>query len=191
MSLIWYCNNVLMPSPSTYKISWEDLDNDSYRSVTNGNLIRNVIKRRWAKVSMSWSVLPANKVNQILSAVNQDGTYFRFKSPAFSNGFITFAGYVSKMETELLEGMIGYSLSFNVVQSESAAWQGSSSMNTLYVPVTRSVEINELRSFPAEVQQESRTIVEENIELVEENEEHNDLIDEPQEEQEVENAEVR
>ena len=47
MSLIWYANNELMPSPTSYKISWEDLDNDSYRSVTNGNLIRNVIKRRW------------------------------------------------------------------------------------------------------------------------------------------------
>lgn len=123
MSLIWYANGVRMPSPSTYKISWEDLDNDSYRSVTNGNLIRNLIKRRWAKVSMSWNVLQADDVNRILSSVNTDDVTFRMLSPAFSNGFIVFKGYVSKMETELLDGMVGYSLSFNVIQSEGAPWQ--------------------------------------------------------------------
>lgn len=123
MSLIWYANNVLMPSPSSYKISWEDLDNDSYRSVTNGNLIRNVIKRRWAKVSLSWSVLSAEDVNTICTAVNRDGVTFKVISPAFANGLLEFDGYVSKMETELLEGMIGYSLSFNIVQSTGADWQ--------------------------------------------------------------------
>lgn len=124
MSLIWYANNELMPSPTSYKISWEDLDNDSYRSVTNGNLIRNVIKRRWAKVSMEWSLLNNEKVNQICSAVNVDNVTFKMRSPAFGTlDFIMFNGYVSKMETELLEGMIGYSLSFNIVQSEGASWQ--------------------------------------------------------------------
>ncbi len=123
MSLIWYVNGRRMPSPSTYKINWEDLDNDSYRSVTNGNLVRNVIKRRWAKVSLSWNVLDASDVNTICSSVNQDNTTFRVISPAFSNGFIEFEGYVSKMECELLEGMIGYSLSFNIVQSKGASWQ--------------------------------------------------------------------
>ena len=123
MSLIWYVNGSLMPSPSSYKINWEDLDNDSYRAVTNGNLIRNIIKRRWAKVSMSWNVIDETKVNQILSAVNADNRTFKMLSPAFGNGYIEFAGYVSKMECELLEGMVGYSLSFNVIQSEGASWQ--------------------------------------------------------------------
>lgn len=123
MSLIWYANGSLMPSPTTYKINFEDLDNDSYRSVTNGNLIRTVIKRRWAKVSLSWNVISGSKVNQVLSAVNQDNVTFKVISPAFSNGYIEFKGYVSKMEVELLEGMIGYSISFNIVQSEGAGFQ--------------------------------------------------------------------
>ena len=123
MSLIWYANNVLMPSPSSYKINWEDLDNDSYRSVTNGNLIRNVIKRRWAKVSLSWNVINSTTVDQILSAVNRDDVTFKMLSPAFGNGYIAFKGYVSKMECELLEGMVGYSLSFNIIQMEGANWQ--------------------------------------------------------------------
>lgn len=123
MSLIWYANGNVMPSPTSYKINWEDLDSDSYRSVTNGNLIRNVVKRRWAKVSLAWNILSASEVNTICTAVNQDNVTFRVISPAFSNGYIEFEGYVSKMETELLEGMVGYSLSFNIVQSTGASWQ--------------------------------------------------------------------
>ena len=42
-----------IPDPSTYSIDWEDLDLDSYRSVINGDLNRNVLKRRWAKIGLS------------------------------------------------------------------------------------------------------------------------------------------
>ena len=127
MSLIWYTstnetNWTLMKSPTTYKLNFEDLDNDSYRSCTNGNLVRNVIKRRWVKISMSWSVLDEDDVSDICETVNVDEIYFRVKSPAWG-GFIQFRGYVSKMEMELLEGMVGYSLSFNIVQSEGASFQ--------------------------------------------------------------------
>ena len=127
MSLIWYTstnetNWTLMKSPTTYKLNFEDLDNDSYRSCTNGNLVRNVIKRRWVKISMSWSVLDEDDVSDICETVNVDEIYFRVKSPAWG-GFIQFRGYVSKMEMELLEGLVGYSLSFNIVQSEGASFQ--------------------------------------------------------------------
>ena len=129
MSLIWYTstNNstwIEMKSPTTYSIDWEDLDNESYRSVMNGNLIRNVVKRRWAKIALEWKVLSASEVSTICTAVNKDTVYFKVKSPVWdSSGFIIFKGYVSKIKAELLEGMIGYSLSFNIVQSEGASFQ--------------------------------------------------------------------
>lgn len=128
MSFIWYTstdnsNWTLMKSPSTYKIDWEDLDNQSYRSVVTGNLVRDVIKRRWAKVSLSWNVLSDSDTNTILSSVNKDTVYFKFLSPAFGDGYITFEGYVSKMSAEKLQGMIGNTVSFNVVQSKGATWQ--------------------------------------------------------------------
>ena len=129
MSLIWYTSTdnstwTQMKSPTSYKLNWEDLDNDSYRSVTNGNLIRNVIKRRWVKLAMSWNVLKASEVSTICSAVNKDTVYFKIMAPAWdTSGYITFKGYVSKIESELLEGMIGYSLSFNIIQMEGASFQ--------------------------------------------------------------------
>ena len=124
MSMIWYVNGQLMPSPTTYKIKFTDLDNDSYRSVTNGNLIRNVIRRRWAKISVSWSCIDAQTVNRIAVAVNQENTTFRCLSPAFASGSIVFDGYTSEIETELLEGMVGYSMNFNIIQSKEAPFQG-------------------------------------------------------------------
>lgn len=127
MSLIWYTstdgsNWTLMKSPTTYKLNWEDLDNDSYRSVTNGNLIRNVIRRRWVKLSLSWKVISESDVSTICQSVNRDNVYFKIKSPAWGD-FLVFKGYVSKIESELLEGMVGYSLSFNIVQMEGANFQ--------------------------------------------------------------------
>ena len=113
-----------MKTPSTYKIDMEDLDVDSYRSIMTGNLIRTVIARRWFKVSMKWNFLDATEVDTILKAVNKDGVYFKFKSPAFgTSGWVQFKGYVSKMSPELLEGQVGWSLSFNVVQSEKGSFQ--------------------------------------------------------------------
>lgn len=129
MSLIWYtsydgANWNLMPSPSTYKITWEDLDNNSYRSVTTGNLIRDVIARRWSKIGLSWKVATENVVSNVCSSVNRGDVWFKVKSPAFGNGFISFKGYVSKMDVELLDGAIGYKMSFNIIQSDKAGWQG-------------------------------------------------------------------
>ena len=113
-----------MKTPSTYKVDMEDLDVDSYRSVMTGNLIRTVIARRWFKVGMTWKFATASEVDTILKAVNKDGVYFKFKSPAFgTNNWVTFKGYVSKMNTELLEGQVGWTISFNVIQMERASFQ--------------------------------------------------------------------
>ena len=41
--IIWYVNGVEMPTPSGVKYDFEDLDNQSYRSVIDGSLIRDRI----------------------------------------------------------------------------------------------------------------------------------------------------
>lgn len=124
-TMLWQVNNVDMKTPSSYKIDMEDLDVDTYRSVETGNLIReNIIGRRWFKVAMSWNLLNASEVETILSSVNRDNTRFRFKSPAFgTNEWVEFDGYVSKMSTELLQGQVGWTVSFNVVQSKRSNFQ--------------------------------------------------------------------
>ena len=58
-----------MKTPS-YKINWEDLDSNSYRSVNNGNLIRNIVSKKWLKASFSYTFLEENEVEEILDMIN-------------------------------------------------------------------------------------------------------------------------
>lgn len=107
-----------MKSPSSYKIDWEDLDKNSYRSTINGNLFRHPLSKHWYKIAFSWNYLTASEVKTIVEKVNQDNLYIRCQSPAFgTNNQIVLQGYVSRISTEMLEGQIGYTLSFNFVES--------------------------------------------------------------------------
>lgn len=128
--LIWYtssdgANWNLMKSPSTYDIDWEDLDNQSYRSVTNGNLNRDVINRKWVKLALSFKTLTDDEVKTIMNAVNQGELFVRCLSPAFGDGTVTFKAYVSKASSSYVQIRDGHmwSLSFNIVQSEVGSWQ--------------------------------------------------------------------
>lgn len=108
-----------MKSPSSYKIDWEDLDKNSYRSTINGNLFRHPLSKHWYKIAFSWNYLTASEVKTIVEKVNSDNLYIRCQSPAFgTNSTVILQGYVSKISTEMLEGQIGYTLSFNFVESK-------------------------------------------------------------------------
>ena len=107
-----------MKSPSSYKIDWEDLDKNSYRSTINGNLFRHPLSKHWYKIAFSWNYLTASEVKTIVEKVNQDNLYIRCQSPAFgTNNQVVLQGYVSRISTEMLEVQIGYTLSFNFVES--------------------------------------------------------------------------
>lgn len=63
-------------------------------------------------------------VDTLLSSVNKDGVKFSFFSPAFgATKWITFDGYVSKMNVEFVEAQVAWKVSFNVVQLRGASWQ--------------------------------------------------------------------
>ena len=49
-----YINGVKLPTPSTYKATFEDLDAEGIRPITTGVLKRNRIRSRVAKVELSW-----------------------------------------------------------------------------------------------------------------------------------------
>ena len=90
-------NYTKMKTPSAYKISWEDLDGNSYRSVTTGNLIRNIVSKKWLKGSFTFNYLTENEAETILSMINNYPLYIRVKSPLFgTNGIIECQAYVSQ-----------------------------------------------------------------------------------------------
>jgi len=128
--LIWQAKTsssgsyVEMKSPAKYGISYEDLDKDSYRSVTTGALKRTVVGRKWVKIAFEFPVLTPAEVYEIMHIINSPTLFIKAKDPAFGVAdFIEFEAYVSKCDSEKLEKQLGYSLKFNVVQSKKGAWQ--------------------------------------------------------------------
>jgi hypothetical protein len=134
--MLWQAKNssgsyVDMKTPSTYKIDYEDLDSNSYRSVTNGNLIRSRLSSKWFKGSFTFNYLEESELENILSLINQYPLYVKVKSPMFgANGMIEIEAYVSKVSVEMLKnnpketnGSQWVSLSFNIVQTKVVAGQ--------------------------------------------------------------------
>lgn len=121
-------NYKTMKTPSTYKISWEDLDSNSYRSVTTGNLIRKVVSKKWFKGSFAFNYLTEKEAEEILSMINNYPLYVRVKSPLFgSNGIIECQAYVSQVSINMQQnkdsGATWNDLTFNIVQSKTIQGQ--------------------------------------------------------------------
>ena len=119
-----------MPTPSSYKIDYEDLDSNSYRSVTNGNLVRKRLTSKWFKGSFEYNYITQVEAESILSMINANPLYVRIKSPLFgSNGIIEFETYVSKVSIEMLRNNPNgndaqwVNLSFNIIQSKAVSGQ--------------------------------------------------------------------
>ena len=117
-----------MKTPSTYKIDWEDLDSNSFRAITTGNLNRKIVSKKWFKGSFSFNYLTETEVEEIVKMVNNYPLYIKIKSPLFgTNGILECEAYVSKvsvnMQQNLETGATWNSLSFNIVQSKKVSGQ--------------------------------------------------------------------
>lgn len=122
-----------MPTPSDYKIEWEDLDNNSYRSVTNGNLIRSRLSSKWFKGNFKFNYITESDLEIIMTRINQYPLYVKIKSPLFgTTGWLEIEAYVSKASVEMLKndptsGSTANNqwvdLSFNIIQSKIVSGQ--------------------------------------------------------------------
>ena len=116
-------NYVTMKTPSPYKISWEDLDKNSYRSVTTGNLLRNIVSKKWFKGSFTFNYLTESEAETILSMINNYPLFIRVKSPLFANnGVMECQAYVSQVSISMQQnkdtGATWTELTFNIIQSK-------------------------------------------------------------------------
>jgi len=118
-----------MKTPSSYKIDGEDLDKNSYRSVTTGNLLRPVILgKKWQKIQFGFNYLTEAEAESVLSMINNYPLYMRLKSPIFgTSGIVEMEGYVSKFSIEMQRnnqtGAEWGNLSFNFVQGKKVSSQ--------------------------------------------------------------------
>lgn len=126
--LLWYTKNsetsdyIQRLTPSSYKIDWEDLDANSYRSIATGDLIDSVISKKWSKLYFTYNCLSENDVNNLLSIINQNPIYVKAMNPLFASGYIEAQFRCSKVSCELLQTG-DYTLSFNLVQKKKVSGQ--------------------------------------------------------------------
>lgn len=122
-----------LQTPSAYGLSYEDLDSGSYRSCMTGNLVRKRIKPRWIKLSLTFRRLSDDQLKAIATAINTNAEFYvRCYSPAFGNmsasggtgdGWVQFKAYCSSYKAELLDAQIGWTCSFNIIQSSGGTFQ--------------------------------------------------------------------
>ena len=111
-----------MKSPSTYKIDWEDLDNNSYRSKNSGNLIDTVISKSWSKIQFNYNCLTESELQTMLPILSTNPLYVKAKNPVFGTEYVEMEMRCSKKSAEMLETG-DYTLSFNLVQKKKVSGQ--------------------------------------------------------------------
>jgi hypothetical protein len=106
-----------MKTPSSYRVDWEDLDKDSYRSINTGNLIDTVVSKSWTKASFDYNLLTMAELNTLLAVLDDNPIEVKIPNANFaSSGTTAMSMRCSKKSVEMLEGQKGYRLSFNLVQ---------------------------------------------------------------------------
>ena len=114
-----------MKTPSSYKLDYEGLDKDSYRNVTQGNLIRNMISNNWTKISMDFKNLTASEVQTIMNAISGETFKIKASNPFFTgNNTATkeMEVYCNKKSLTMNE-IKNYDMSFNLVQTKKVSGQ--------------------------------------------------------------------
>ena len=112
-----------MKTPSSYKIDYEDLDANSYRSITTGNLIDTRVSASWSKIQMSFNFATKQEAQQLLPILQANPLYVRAENPIFGSDFVEMQMRCSKKSIEKLEAGLGYRLSFNLVQKKKVNGQ--------------------------------------------------------------------
>ena len=124
--LLWYIKEngsyVLQKSPSKYAIDYEDLDNNTYRSINSGDLIDTVVSYSWSKIKLSYNYLTATEVKALLPKLQQNPLEIKAKNLIFGNDYVEMKMRCSRKNIEMLEDG-GYTLSFNLVQKKKVTGQ--------------------------------------------------------------------
>ena len=109
-----------LPEPSEYSVNSEDLDVDSYRSVVNGNLVRNKLGT-WTTISFTFFFLFENDAITFLKhIINVYPLKIKAVSPLITGGKDELIGYVGKSTSEYVYTQVGmgYKISFNFIEAK-------------------------------------------------------------------------
>lgn len=116
-----------MPTPSTYVLDLEDEDNESYREIEEGNLVRERIAPDWIKLQMSWNCIQDPAVVYLLrsSVKTNPKFYCRCKCAELTGtdgNWVTFIAYCTKFHSEYIEAQVGRKVNFNIIEADQGSW---------------------------------------------------------------------
>lgn len=86
--MLWKVDGKVQKTPSTYKDSIEDIDNDSYTSIVDGSLIDNPIAVGMLNIDMSWDLLTEEEAEQLLQLTYRNPIVATFKCPSIPRRYI-------------------------------------------------------------------------------------------------------
>lgn len=103
-----------MPIPSTYDIEYEDLDDSTYRSKVNGNLIDTVVGLKWSKLLFNYRSKTALEIYDIFQVIDKNPIIVKALNPRYNNE-TEMAMRCSRANLHMNENR-KYDMSFNLVQ---------------------------------------------------------------------------
>ena len=106
-----------MLQPSEYEIEVEDLDANSYRAITTGNLIDTVVSRNWSKCKFKFKAITKNQATDLIAKCSANPIYAKIENPIWASGFIEAQFRCSKKSITKCETKDArYDVSLNLVQ---------------------------------------------------------------------------
>lgn len=113
---------VEMLQPTDFEIEVEDLDANSYRSITTGNLIDTVVSKNWSKCKFKFDNLSLEQANNLISKCSVNPIYAKIENPIYSSGFLEAQFRCSKKSiSKVKSANQRYSISLNLVQKNKVS----------------------------------------------------------------------
>lgn len=115
-----------LPTPSTYTLEIEDVDNDSYTSAVTAELIDSPIAIGMLKASFSWDLNSEEEAERLIQKTYKNPFLIDIKVPVIKGGFLEAVKFrVSKRKVEMIDTEQGvvtektrWRTSFNLMQKE-------------------------------------------------------------------------
>lgn len=76
-------------SPSSFQLSIEDIDLDSYRSTSTGELVDKTLAKEMVGISVSWDYLTENEAEWLMNETATNPLLLTIKSPMLGNSTLT------------------------------------------------------------------------------------------------------
>lgn len=116
-SVKWYIDGQEMIQPTEYEIEIEDLDNQSYRSITTGNLIDNVISKNWSKCKFKFEAISKEKAFNLIQKCSKNPINAKIENPIYASGFVEAKFRCSKKSIKKVQSKNAlYDVTLNLVQ---------------------------------------------------------------------------